>query len=474
MSAPLPDNEQERLAALERYEILDTEPEPSFDRITAIAARMLGVPIALITLIDAERQWIKSRVGFELRQTPRSSALCAHTIAQDDLLVVPDAHADRRFAEHAWVLSKPKLRFYAGAPLQTHDGYNLGTLCVIDERPRQLTPEQHAGLRDLAALVVDELELRFALRANSMAKLALNVAQLQLRDHVRQLRAIVESTAEGIVVVDRHARPTLVNPSARSMFGLDGANEPDDWQRVSQLRKPDGVTPLSHDEQPITRALQGLATDYAEVAAPAAPGGGPRWLSVSGRPLRDEESGHVTGGVVTFSDIGALRAAREHVAELALTDELTGLPNRRAFTSALSRLIAESGRGREFALVMLDIDHFKRINDDYGHPLGDQVLVAVARCLTGRVRSVDLVARYGGEEFCILYVDVALERALSLADEQRRKLEALTQPHRVTASFGVSASYAEQRPSADVLIARADAALYRAKREGRNRVCAEP
>lgn len=473
MIPDVPDNEAQRMAALERYEILDTGPEASFDRITAIAARMLGVPMALITLIDAERQWIKSRVGSDVVETPRNSAFCAYTILEADLLVVPDARRDQRFAEHDWVLSAPHVRLYAGAPLHTPDGYNLGSLCVFDDRPRELTVDQQATLRDLAALVVDELELRFVLRANSMSKLALNVAQMQLRQHVRQMHAIVESTGEGIVVVDRHARPTLVNPAARSMFGLSDELSAEDWQRVHELRKPDGVTPLAPEEQPIARALQGLDTDYAEVAALAADGGGPRWLTVSGRPLRADDASEVTGGVITFADIGELRAAREHVAELALTDELTGLPNRRAFRSFLFRLIAEGGRGRNFALVMLDIDHFKRVNDDYGHQVGDQVLVAVGRCLSQRVRSVDFVGRYGGEEFCILYVDVDLERALSLAQEQRKNLEALTQPHRVTASFGVSASFEGQRLDAESLIAKADAGLYRAKREGRNRVCVE-
>ena len=471
MIPPIPVNEAERLAALERYEILDTDPEASFDRITAIAARVLGVPMALITLIDAERQWIKSRVGSDVVETPRSTAFCAHTIMTAELMLVPDAKNDERFAEHDWVLSEPHVRFYAGAPLQTPDGYNLGSLCVVDDKPRQLTQEQRDTLRDLAALVMDELELRFVLRANSMSKLALNVAQMQLREHVRQLRAIVESTGEGILVVDRHARPTLVNPAARSMFGLTEALASDEWRRVNELRKPDGVTLLAPEEQPIARALAGLDTDHAEVAALAADGGETRWLSVSGRPLREDDASAILGGVVTFADIGELRAAREHVAELALTDELTGLPNRRAFRAFLSRLVAEGGRGRNFALVMLDIDHFKRVNDSFGHQVGDQVLVSVGRCLAQRVRSVDFVGRYGGEEFCILYVDVDLERAMALAQEQRRNLEARTEPQRVTASFGVCASFEGHRLDADALIAEADAGLYRAKSEGRNRVC---
>src|SRR6185503_17463308 len=121
-SAPLPPDESERLAALERYDVLDTPPEAAFDEITRLAAEICGTPIALITLLDETRQWFKSRVGLELTQTPRSFSLCAHTILQAELLVVEDASQDERFAAIAGLVDAPAIRFYAGVPLATPDG----------------------------------------------------------------------------------------------------------------------------------------------------------------------------------------------------------------------------------------------------------------------------------------------------------------------------------------------------------------
>lgn len=468
----MPANERERLEALRRYDILDSEPEPSFDRITAIAARVLGVPICLITLVDSERQWFKSKVGLERGQTPREQAFCAHAILDERPMIVRDAHRDQRFHDNPLVTGAPNVRFYAGAPLQTSDGFNLGTLCAIDQTPRDLSPAQLSTLEDLAALVVDELELRSALRAKSEAQRALADAQAQLRENLEQLRAIVESAGEGIVVVDRAARLMLVNAAALDMLGLrETPSSLGDWPRISELRRADGVTPFAAEELPIQRALLGESSDRVEICVPESETHERVWLSVTARPLRDD-SGEVAGGVVTFNDFTELRAARERVAELAMTDELTGLPNRRAFRELLARLVAENARGRDIALVIVDIDHFKRINDDFGHPTGDRVLALVAQRLAQRVRRTDFLGRYGGEEFCLLYVDVDQACAERLAEEQRQSIAALSGlPRPVTASFGVCASLGSRPLAEEELIARADAALYRAKREGRNRVC---
>ena len=160
MKPPFPDHEAARLEALQRYRILDTAPEQSFDDIATLASYLCKTPIALISLVDAERQWFKSSVGLPTTETHRDLAFCAHTIVQKKLLVVPDATKDARFSSNPFVTGDPHIRFYAGAALLTPEGHGLGSLCVIDSTPRTLNPEQTAALEALARQIVIQLELR--------------------------------------------------------------------------------------------------------------------------------------------------------------------------------------------------------------------------------------------------------------------------------------------------------------------------
>lgn len=160
ISANRPDNEAERLDALRRYEILDTPSQAGFDDITEIAAQLCQTPVALISLVDEDRQWFKSRCGLTMRQTSRDVAFCSHAILEPEVFVVPDATVDERFADNPLVTGEPHIRFYAGAPLMTPDGYEIGTLCVIDRKPRELDDQQRSALEALSRQVVAQLELR--------------------------------------------------------------------------------------------------------------------------------------------------------------------------------------------------------------------------------------------------------------------------------------------------------------------------
>lgn len=150
----------ERLDVLRQCGILDTPPEPAFDDITNLAASLCDAPMAAVTLIDSERQWLKSAVGLESGESSRETAFCAHTILEPGMTIVSDAQTDTRFADNPLVTGTPHIRFYAGAPLITSDGYALGALCIIDSAPRQLTPEQETTLRILSRQITAHLELR--------------------------------------------------------------------------------------------------------------------------------------------------------------------------------------------------------------------------------------------------------------------------------------------------------------------------
>jgi GAF domain-containing protein len=181
--------ESARLNALRRYAILDSPPEAVFDTITGMAARLLGTPIALISLVDHERQWFKSCHGVELHETLRAGSMCGLAVCGDGVLEIPDARADRRFAKSPLVTGPPHIRFYAGAPLTTEDGHNIGVLCVIDSTPRSLSPDQRLLLLDLAGIVVElirlhsfSLDLRNEIAERERSEQALRASEQRFRD----------------------------------------------------------------------------------------------------------------------------------------------------------------------------------------------------------------------------------------------------------------------------------------------------
>lgn len=214
----IPD-EQQRLAALKSYQILDTPAEEGFDRITRIVSASLDVPIALVSLIDDSRQWFKSCFGIDAQETSKEIAFCAHAIASPEPFIIYDAREDERFKNNPLVTGEPNIRFYAGIPLKTHDGQLIGTLCAIDTKPRTISEDQVKIIQDLAGLVMDEMDLRLA---NMQSQLDLkNKHQIlnDLADSKEVLAAILDNTVDGMITINEMGLLETFNKAAENLFG---------------------------------------------------------------------------------------------------------------------------------------------------------------------------------------------------------------------------------------------------------------
>jgi serine phosphatase RsbU (regulator of sigma subunit) len=192
ITAPIPLDEQERVAALRALKILDTPPEERFDRVTRLAAKLFDVPIAYVAMIDATRQWFKSKQGLKACQTPRDISFCGHAVLIDEALIVPDALADPRFADNPMVTGEPFVRFYAGQSLKSPDGRRVGTLCVVDRKPRDFSAQDHSILRELADMIERELGLVDIIKLQNEF---LNTKQKLIESRAALAREMTEASA---------------------------------------------------------------------------------------------------------------------------------------------------------------------------------------------------------------------------------------------------------------------------------------
>ena len=215
---PTPVDELLRLETLRNLKILDTDPEERFDRVTRLAKRVFGTPIALVSLVDAERQWFKSRQGLDAPETPRDISFCGHAILDDEILVVNDAHTDERFCDNPLVTSDPSIRFYAGYPLNAPNGSKVGTLCIIDREPRELDQEDLEMLDELGRMVEEELVVAEMVRDDPVTGLSNRDGFAQIATHILAMCERTKSAA--CVVLVRFANQHIIE----SLNGKDAAD----------------------------------------------------------------------------------------------------------------------------------------------------------------------------------------------------------------------------------------------------------
>jgi diguanylate cyclase (GGDEF)-like protein len=473
-SVVVPENERERLFALRECDILDTPPEPLFDSLTRLAAEVCQAPVALVSLIDSQRQWFKSNHGlFDVRQTSREIAFCAHTILGEQLLEVPDALRDIRFLNNPLVTHEPKVRFYAGMPLRDARGFALGAVCVMDYQPRRLTHAQREGLENLARLATALLEQRRVER--------------RLRDSEERLQAVARATAEAEqqallrerrqkLIADLGQR-ALADPDADALMEnavrLVSEALGFEYCRVLELAQG-GLTLLSRATVGTVPVLNDTGSRVAAlISGPQGPYG---LLEV-----RSGVSGKVSPDVTHFVQnvaniVGtalARRRADEQLAYAAQFDILTGLPNRQLFRDRIAQSIARAMRKtRPIAVVVLNLDGFKLVNNSHGHAAGDRVLIQVAERLISCVSAYDTVSRLGADEFAIVLSNI--DRIEEVAPVVQRALHTLAQPFDldddeafISATAGVSI-FDSDGVDAHTLIKNAELAMQRAREKGRN------
>ncbi|WP_411289353.1 PAS domain S-box protein [Phenylobacterium sp.] len=301
------DAEAARLATLREYQILDTGPEAVFDRITELAADLFDAPIALVSLVDKDRQWFKSMVGLDVHETPREQAFCAHTILTDEVMVVPDAELDERFRDNPLVLDDPLIRFYAGAPLTMPNGQRLGSLCIIDRNPRPpLTPTERRRLQILAEIVVSEMNLRLTRERLELANKEAETARAAIAEREKMFHELADSAPDMVLKVDQTYTIVYASPSVsqlgyvpEDLVGQPGLSlvHPDDLSRITtQLAglMQGGEAGAAKERSYRVRTRQG---DYA-------------WVEGNPSMLR-EADGSISGLVTQLRDITLRRAAEE-------------------------------------------------------------------------------------------------------------------------------------------------------------------
>lgn len=433
------EQERARLTALGRLGLLVEGRDQGFQQLAELAAAVCGTPIAAVGFLGADRHVLLATVGADVGSVPREQALCEVPISTGTALVMSDVAADTAFCAHPAALGPLRVRAYAGAPVYDDDGIPVGTLCVIDTRPRPFTLLQVQTLTTLAQQVTTLLSLRRR--------------DLQLQTLSEVLRASVDHSPVGVAVVPlRDGQPGAfadVNPAYCTLMGRTA--EELAGMTFLELTHPDDVA----TDLP---ALAGIATGAPQVRLKRylRPDGSVVWAEVVCTPLHSID-GTVDKALVHVTDVTDRRLREADLVDRARRDPLTGLPNR---TLLLERLAATPTG----VVAYLDLDDFKPVNDAYGHAVGDAVLTRLAERMRGSLRADDLLARVGGDEFvAVLQADPAVAQAsvarLQAVVAEPVRIDGLSLRLSVSAGLAVVVD-GDWRAALDA----ADAAMYDGKR----------
>ena len=436
------ETEDRRLQCIDNLLIDGTAAEPQFDQIVQLARDLFQVPIALVTIVSRDRQWLKARIGLDIEETPREVSFCSVAIASPETLVVLDSRTDPRFSNNPLVVGDPFIRFYAGAPLVTNDGFRIGSLCIIDTHPHlAMSRQDQKHLAALAEICVGEIERR---RLLIQTKAARGFAEAS-KD------VVLFCTPGGTVTYVNQAAKTLLGFTPKELVGRDISSFIP--ERFIAGHKA-GMARLS------SGAKSGLASKTIE-AVVRRHDGLEVPVDLALKIWHDETGLHVGA---TIRDISKRKAKETKLQHLARIDTLTGLVRVNTFTETLADKIKDNAPA---TLLLLDLNGFKTINDSLGHAAGDALLKALSIRLLGIFDQASMVGRLGGDEFAVLIPDIADPRA---AEAYALQIQAaLTEPfdisgHKLFVGVSIGCALAPRDATrASELIVAADLALYKAK-----------